>query len=255
MINLIGQKFNRLTVSGFYGKNNLGKSLWNCSCECGNNKTVLGAHLRSGHTKSCGCLQLESVTKHGDCKNGVRSGEYRSWEGMLRRCENPKHTRYKDYGGRGISVCERWHQFEIFLEDMGPRPHGMWLERIDNDMNYCKDNCKWATTEEQGNNTRSNVWLEFNSEVKNIAQWSAEIGIGRSTLRERIQRGWSTEKVLTSPVDPKKFESDGETKTILQLALEAGIDKSVIRKRLDRGWSVKKAITTPVKTYRKINNA
>lgn len=161
-----------------------------CKCDCGKNVIVQAWHLKSGHTKSCGCAH----TRHGMCE----SSEYNIWHGMLNRCKNPKDPRYKDYGGRGIKVCKRWLKFENFFKDMEKRPKGKSIDRIDVDGNYELSNCRWATSQEQQNNTRKNVFLTFNGKTQTISQWAREIVIKRNTLSYRLKRGWSVERALTT---------------------------------------------------------
>jgi hypothetical protein len=148
-----GKKFNKLTVLEFAGKiNNKRHVFWSCKCDCGNIVTVRGDSLRLGATKSCGCFR-GSIKKHGM----AYSLTYRSWINMKQRCSNKNNIGYSRYGGRGIKVCDRWlESFENFLEDMGKRPNGMSIDRIDNDDNYEPDNCKWSTSKEQSNNQTTN---------------------------------------------------------------------------------------------------
>lgn len=198
VIDLTGKRFGRLTVIAENGVTKHGKILWLCRCNCGNECTVTGNHLKSNHTRSCGCLFIESITKHG--MNGNRT--YRTWHGMRSRCDNQNHTTFNNYGGRGIGVCSRWITFKNFLADMGKRPEGMTLERIDNDGNYEPSNCKWATQKEQHRNTRHNRMITYQGETKCMAEWAEDVRLKYDTLRNRIDRyGWTIERALTEKVN------------------------------------------------------
>lgn len=146
-------------------------------------------------------------TKHGHNKRvggkGSPSKIYRVWRNMLNRCHNPNVPAYKNYGGRGITVCESWEKFENFLADMGEQPVGKTLDRINNDGNYEPGNCRWATPAEQIRNRRTTTLLTFGGVTQCIADWAAEIGIGDATLRHRLKIGWPVEKALTTPVRRK----------------------------------------------------
>ena len=141
-----------------------GAILWQCVCDCGTRRTVTGVSLRSGETLSCGCLarQVASIlaTTHGHSRLGQRNATYRSWESMKRRCTNPTTAGFASYGGRGISICPRWLDFEAFLSDMGERPDGRSLDRINVNGNYEPGNCRWATPTEQARNKRSSVFRD-----------------------------------------------------------------------------------------------
>jgi hypothetical protein len=160
-IDLMGMKFERLAVVKEAGRDKNKKVLWDCVCDCGNEKTVVGGDLKSGKTRSCGCLQSEVVTamstKHGNAKRSGISDEYKSWCNMIQRCTNPSATQYEHWGGRGIKVCDRWlNSFENFINDMGKRPtkkHS--IDRIDVNGDYEPDNCHWITNLEQQVNKRT----------------------------------------------------------------------------------------------------
>ena len=152
MIDMQGKVCGRLTVLAYHMN-----GCWVCECTCGTQKIVCGSALRSGRQVSCGCrmrtVARETFTKHGH-SGLAATPTYYSWKNMWRRCTNPKHPRYKDWGGRGITVCKRWRKFENFLADMGERPTNLTLDRRDNDGNYTPSNCRWATALEQRRNQR-----------------------------------------------------------------------------------------------------
>lgn len=155
-VDISGQRFGRLTVLSLAGQAKDGRFRWLCRCDCGTYTIVRGPKLRSGRTQSCGCLKLDRKgTKNPNFKHGLSfSPEWHSWDSMIQRCENLKHTSYKNYGARGIKVCDRWHSFENFVSDMGRRPSGHTLDRINNDGNYEPGNVKWSTPKEQAGNRR-----------------------------------------------------------------------------------------------------
>lgn len=205
-LNLIGQKFSRLTVIEFAGSQDKKYTMWKCKCDCGNEVVVRGVRLRNGMTKSCGCyaseLKKELNTTHGMS----HTKPHMIWCNMRRRCGEPDNNAYHRYGGRGIKVCDRWMEsFENFWEDMKDGySDGMTLDRIDNDGNYCPENCQWATMKEQSNNRRNNTYLTFNDKTLTLSQWQEEVGIAQGTLSQRLQNGWSVEKTLTTPVKTNK---------------------------------------------------
>jgi hypothetical protein len=151
LVDLTGVRFGRLTVVGRCESNKSRHISWDCVCDCGSGVTVFGDNLNRGHTKSCGCLRVDTSRTHG--MYGTRT--YRTWNMMKQRCTNPGNTSYKSYGGRGIKICDKWlTSFEDFHKDMGDRPEGMSLDRVDNNGGYCKENCKWSTPKEQASNRR-----------------------------------------------------------------------------------------------------
>jgi hypothetical protein len=195
---LIGRIFGRLTVLLRHSSTRHGLK-WRCSCSCGRITVVDSSALLSGRTQSCGCLnQDERVSR---TKPHRRSPEYKIWDAMVQRCTNPKNKHYKNYGGRGVKVCERWRDFDQFYVNCGPRPSpAHTIERVDNNKDYEPDNCKWATRKEQQNNTRANRWLTLHGETYTVAQWAEKLCINPCTLYARLHVGWSVERTLTSPV-------------------------------------------------------
>ena len=148
----------------------------------------------SGREKGCW-----NPSKHREATRGNPTRTYRIWTLMRSRCNDKNNKGYRWYGGRGISVCERWNDYTAFLWDMGPAPDGSSIERIDNDGNYEPSNCCWATPREQARNKSSNAWLTLNGERMIVADWAARTGLVHSTIRRRMLRGWSAEEILTTP--------------------------------------------------------
>lgn len=205
---LNGQVFQRLTVIEYAGISPMGaRALWKCLCECGSTTTVTGKSLRGGHTKSCGCLISDLTAlrnyRHGKSKS---SNVYNTWIKIKDRCYNKNSPDYKDYGAKGVAVCDRWlHSFDNFHEDMGEKPtldHS--IDRIDTKGNYEPSNCKWSTDLEQANNTRNNHVMSLNGKTQTAAQWGRELGVNPSSLLDRIYRGWSVERALTTPIKVTK---------------------------------------------------
>lgn len=175
-----------------------------CKCKCGSEKWIYGSYLKRGRSASCGCNQLLYYAKlrtHGLSKTHL----YRRWRNMLERCEQEKHHQYHNYGGRGIKVSEEWHDFEIFLKDMGhpPTPKHS-IDRIDNDGPYCKTNCRWATEIQQKNNTRRTVHITHNGLTLSLTEWARHLGMPEKTIIQRIWIGWTPERALTEPFHLEK---------------------------------------------------
>lgn len=158
---MINEKFGRLTVISYIGMSKNSMKMWKCKCDCGKIVEVRQGNLKNGHTKSCGCLQQEvrvtSNTTHGHTSNHKNSKTFNAWVNMKKRCFDKNNKSYHNYGGRGITVCDRWMKFENFLEDMGCPSSELTLDRINTDGNYEPSNCRWATQKEQQNNRRNNV--------------------------------------------------------------------------------------------------
>lgn len=194
--NLIGQTFGRLSVVEFVHRNKHNRVVWRCLCECGETRDVLVSQLTSGKTKSCGCLQREVV---GDSNrtHGLSNKipEYNVWVKMLSRCRNPKDKAWPNYGGRGITVSEDWHEFESFIRDMGRRPSPAHsLERESNDLGYSKENCSWQTRTVQNRNKRSNALIAYKGGFVCRAELAEIMETTEKTLRYWIAKGWTTDQ-------------------------------------------------------------
>lgn len=205
--NLVGMKFNRLTVLEFAGTTLGRAAIWRCQCDCGNITNVRASKLKNNIIKSCGCYKKEQWirdhTTHGHSSKQKKSSTYSSWLNMKARCSNSSCHEYHNYGGRGISICERWNSFENFLSDMGECPDGLSLDRIDNNGNYEPSNCRWANAVVQGNNRRNNRRITYNGETKTLSEWSRILDMNWFTLFHRLKAGISVEDAFTNPVQSK----------------------------------------------------
>ncbi len=199
-------RFGRLIVTGIRRVD--GRVVADCQCDCGSLKMIRVSHLRSGGVQSCGCLKRETARrngmanrKHGQSVPGERTATYRSWETMKARCLNPHDPSYKDYGARGITVCQEWREsFEAFFIDMGDRPRGMTIDRIDVNDGYCPGNCRWSSPSRQGRNKRNNRLVEFRGETVPLVVVAEQTGVPYQRLHERIvRRGWSVEDAINKP--------------------------------------------------------
>jgi hypothetical protein len=199
-----GKTYGRLKVLRQNGR--IGKAIaWEVECECGKIKTLSAKNL--ARSKSCGCLMeekrhigLSKRTKHGlSSRDRSKTHEdYNIWQAMRDRCKNPNNKHYKNYGGRGIEVCQRWDDFKKFTEDMGKRPKGYSIDRIDNNKNYCPENCKWASIAEQNRNKRDNIILTFNGKTMCAKDWATELGLSSGqVITWRLNKGWTLEEALT----------------------------------------------------------
>jgi hypothetical protein len=206
ILDLTGQRFERLVVVSFAGRNGRNLIVWNCLCDCGNTALATSANLRNttlrNRKRSCGCLAID-VTRERSITHGSRhTPEYRSWRAMKDRCLRPGATGYDRYGGRGITICERWlNSFQNFLADMGPQPEGDYsLDRHpDNNGHYEPGNCRWATGVEQSNNRRKakpRLLIEFNGESLTPGEWAKRLGIQVGTIYSRRWKGLPVEQVL-----------------------------------------------------------
>lgn len=201
---LTGQRFSRLLVIRRGPDANGKKARWECQCDCGKVVFVITDQLRSGHTRSCGCLATElararntaTKTTHGQTGQSY----YRVWVNMNYRCRNERCKEYRHYGGRGITVCQRWQDsFEAFREDMGPRPSGYSIDRIDVNGNYEPGNCRWADNRTQSNNRRDTTWVEAGGITGPAADVARALGLSYSTLKHRAVRNRKGARLIDAP--------------------------------------------------------
>lgn len=199
-----GEKFNKLTILEIRKE---GKGIpLTCSvaCDCGTKKSIKLKAVTSGQIKSCGCLgrnRPKKPRKKRQAKVPKNAKERRAWAKMKERCYRPAHRAYKYYGERGIQVCEAWrNSFQQFLEDMGSAPTRQHsVDRINNDGNYCKENCRWATPIEQNQNRRDNKFLTIMGETRTISHWARVFSLSDNTISGRVQRGWPPLEALLIP--------------------------------------------------------
>lgn len=265
-----GDVFERLTVVG-----QAGGRRWLCRCACGNVRLVVEGDLRTGNTRSCGCLKREMLsarsTKHGAKRRSGQTPEYSSWSAMKTRCLNPNFPAYPNYGGRGIRICDRWIQsFENFVADMGERPSlAHTLERIDNNGNYEPGNCRWVTRKEQCRNKRTSVLFEYNGERLTVQDWANRFGRGFGyTYRRLFLYGLTAQEAMAELRGPvravpramkrgfvdrvrnnartRRITVNGQTRCLTEWSEVSGIPMGVIRDRLRLGWTAERAMREPV---------
>jgi hypothetical protein len=246
---LTGQVFGRLTAEIYLPGSRNKRAQWQCRCECGASINVCTSNLGRGHTESCGCLKQEKL-KAGTTKTHgqTRTSEYQSWIGAKARCENPNQAKYHRYGGRGITMCQRWRDsFEAFFADMGPKPSPKHsIDRIDNDGPYSPENCRWATPTLQARNTSRNTTYMVNGASMCGSEVAEKLGLQVDTVFARRKLGWSDEKIATTPLVVRRFTFQGETLTVREWANRTGIDSRTLDYRLRAGWPIAKVLTRPV---------
>ena len=211
MKDLIGQKFGKLTAIKYMGESQGSRRWWLCKCDCGNEKTIREDHLIKGESKSCGCL---IKTNLGTRKHGLRQTRiYNIWANMKRRCTNPNTKDYSNYGGRGITFYKGWESFEPFYEWAMANGYSedLTIDRINNNLGYFPDNCRWTTSREQARNRRTNHLLTYKGETKTITEWAELYNMNPLTLLARIAYyHWPIEKAIETPVRKKALSSKGE---------------------------------------------
>ena len=200
----VGDRYGRLIITEKAEPKMSGevpRRAWACACDCGKKVIVLDQALRSGMTKSCGCIAAEKAKecRHGACKNRKQSKAYRAWRDMLQRCYNPKVKSYPNYGGRGIAVVDEWRSFDSFLADMGECPDGRTLDRLDPNLGYSPSNCHWGSWADQALNKRSNntQLITHNGLTLAPSEWAKRLGIPYSTILGRRKKGWPVALILS----------------------------------------------------------
>lgn len=201
LIDLASMRFGRLVVVS--RAENVGRTTrWNCLCDCGNLVIVRQPDLKARKTQSCGCLHREQLAERNTVHGLSKTKLCDIWRSMKDRCNNPKNRAYKNYGGRGISICNEWlTDFKAFYDWAMANGYGdnKSIDRINVNGNYEPENCRWTDYKTQANNTRANHFVEYNGKTQTIAQWADECGIKQHTLIQRLRRGWTIEKALTTP--------------------------------------------------------
>lgn len=262
-MDLKDQKFGKLTAKEMTQKPRNNERVWRCECECGKECLVRPSDLVNNARVSCGCAEKRAT--HGQ----VHKAENNVWRQMRQRCLNPNKDTYKHYGGRGITICPEWDSFEQFLKDMGPRPGPYHkLDRLDNNGNYCKENCAWRSQKEQIHNQRHSIRIPYGGKNYSAAEWSRRTGIPVETIRDRYHRGLIPEQILEptpvsiqfqnekrgiDPIPPHKnteiykdryiipsrrtamITIGGVTKHLEEWAAEMGISDQTIRRRIRLG--------------------
>lgn len=255
-IDRTGAEYTRARVLEYRGQVGHSVHQWLVLCDpklggCGKEWIVRGGNLASGKIKSCGCLRNERRIKHG--KYGTRA--YQAWLGMIQRCYTPTTKAFKNYGGRGITVCDEWrHNAAAFLTWAGEHPlPGETIDRIDSNGHYSESNCRWADRTVQNNNTSRNRRVTSNGKTQTLTQWAHELGVHPNRFFSRLRRGWTIEELLSPEIwahkrhhnaKSKLLTLNGKTQTQRQWAIELHIPQTTISNRLKRGWSVEKALQT-----------
>lgn len=244
---LNGKKFNRWTVLDGSSSDKI-----LCKCECGTIRSVRKYAIINGHSLSCGCLQKENAAK--SCISRTRHGKHKHpiyvcWTHMKERCFTKTCKSYKNYGGRGISVCEEWLDFETFYRwaKSNGWQKGLSIERKDNDGNYCPENCTWIPKNQQTKNTRKNVKIEIDGKVLNLSEWARRFGISLGAIYYRVNhKGWPIEKAIITPKTErnrnfaKLILYKNKTLSIVEWSRELGINKNTLYYRISNNWPLEK---------------
>lgn len=200
-IDLTNKRYDRLIVLGKAGRKGE-KVMWKCQCDCGNIVYVQTCNLNAHRVKSCGCLKDEKLIERSTKHNQRHTKLYEVWKSMKQRCSNPNNKAYKNYGGRGIKVCDEWKNdfFPFYQWSMqNGYKDTLTIDRINVNGNYEPSNCRWVDRETQANNTRVNHYITFNNKTLTITQWARLMKVNKNLLYNRFKKGWSIEKALTTP--------------------------------------------------------
>lgn len=248
MKDLTGMKFGLWTVNSLVAVSP--RQMWDCTCECGTTRVVSGNSLKAGTSQGCGCRRKERMRQLGHTNRRYAlevQKELKTWRAMISRCTNGSGMTKRNYRERGIHVCEQWRQsFEAFLDDMGMAPGPEYsLDRIDNDLGYFPENCRWATREQQARNKRNTRLIEFDGKKLSVSEWAEVLNIPRRALSLRLDRyGWPVDVAFSTPITKSKVvEFNGRAMTISEWSEETGISARAIDHRLSRGWDVSEALT------------
>lgn len=264
---LTNEKFGRWTVLEISERRkNNGKVdiYWKCRCDCGNIKSVKGENLKSGVSKSCGCINAERNYKNNIVHGMKGTRIYRIWNGMKNRCTNQNDSNYFMYGGRNITICDEWlNNFVSFYNWAIKNGYkdNLSIDRIDVNGNYCPENCRWVDCKIQANNRRSNHIVTYKGISKTVAEWENELGFKKDILTSRLANGWEVEKAIETPYKQRNFNKEygyysnlkneivcinGEKKTIEEWCLVKNLKINTIIKRMSRGMSGYEALTKPL---------
>lgn len=206
LIDLTGRRFGRLLVVNRANKNSFGEALWECQCDCGNSHIAKGSSLRRGKCLSCGCYQRECISKAHTKHNMYGTRLYHIWSGMIQRCTNPNNSKYKNYGKRGIKVCDEWKDFSNFYKWASATNYAenLTIDRVDVNGNYTPDNCRWTTINIQENNRTNNFVISICGTSHTLAEWCRIYHISYSTVQERIRHNWDITTAITTPIRKRR---------------------------------------------------
>jgi hypothetical protein len=250
-LDLKGKKFGQLQVLCEYSERANDKHnsyQWECQCDCGNIVIVISSYLTSGHKTSCGCLRWSGDSRRTHGLSGSKI--YEVYSNMKKRCNDIKSKSYKDYGGRGIKISDKWDTFERFYNDMGATfKEGLSIERIDVNGNYCKENCTWVTIKAQANNRRSNHKVAYKGETLTISQLAEKYKKNYNLVEERINKGLNIEEAFKPVKTGELITYKEKTKTVSEFAQEYGFTYYQVKKRLMRGWNIEKALNKPLREW------